>query len=70
LEYHTKLKGDKKMKTRKILYADEGKILTDGTHYGKVIYLADGADEYAYHEIAEAEYEAIVAEQEREQPPI
>lgn len=52
------------MKTRKILYADEGKVLTDGTHYGKVIYLAEGADEYAYHEIAEAEYEAILAEQE------
>ena len=54
------------MKTRKILYADEGKILTDGTHYGKVIYLAEGADESAYHEITQEEYEAIVAEQERE----
>lgn len=52
------------MKTRKILYADEGKVLTDGTHYGKQIFLADGVDESAYHEITEAEYEAIVAAEE------
>lgn len=58
------------MKTRKILYADEGKILTDGTHYGKVIYLADNADESAYHEITQAEYDAIVAEQEKAEAPV
>jgi hypothetical protein len=58
------------MKTRKILYADEGKILTDGTHYGKVIYLAEGADESAYYEITQAEYDAIVAEQEKAEAPV
>lgn len=58
------------MKRLVTLHASEGKVLTDGTHYGKIIFLAEGADESAYHEIAEAEYEAILAEQEREQPPI
>ena len=55
------------MKVRKTLYADEGKILTDGTHYGKQIILAVGSDESAYHEITEEEYEAILAEQENKE---
>lgn len=54
------------MKTRKIIYADEGKILTDGTHYGKQIFLAEGVDESAYHEISEAEYNAILEREEAE----
>lgn len=52
------------MKTRTVLYADEGKVLTDGTHYGKVIFLADGADPSAYHEITEAVYTAKTIEEE------
>ena len=46
------------MKARTVLYADDGMILTDGTHYGKVIYLAEGVESSAYHEITEAEYNA------------
>ena len=52
------------MKTRKILYADEGKTLTDGTNYGKVIFLATVADVSAYHEITDEEHEKILAAQE------
>ena len=58
------------MKRLVTLHAREGKVLTDGTHYGKIIYLAEGADESAYHEITQDEYDAIVAEQEKAQPPI
>ena len=47
------------MKSRIVLYADEGKVLTDGNTYGKQIFLADGADPENYHEITDAEYEAI-----------
>lgn len=48
-----------KLKIRKVLYADEGKVLTDGEIYGKIIYLAEGLDESSFHEITEAEYEAM-----------
>lgn len=52
---------------RKILYAPEGMILTDGSIYGKVIYLAEGADESAYHTITQEEYEAIANDEEAEE---
>lgn len=45
------------MKTRIVIYADEGKILTDGTTYGKQIYLADGKNADSFWEISENEYE-------------
>lgn len=51
-----------KLKIRKVLYADEGKVLTDGEIYGKIIYLAEGLDESSFHEITEAEYEATLPE--------
>jgi len=51
---------------RIMIIASEGKILTDGEHYGKTFYLAEGADESAYHEIDEAEYNAIQAKLEAE----
>lgn len=50
---------------RKTLKASDGMVLTDGKNYGKIIYLADGADESAWHEISE-EYvddEPITAEE-------
>ena len=50
------------MTIRNILYADEGKVLTDGTVYGKVIYLAVGADASAYYEITDAAYSNLSAE--------
>ena len=50
------------------LTADEGKVLTNGEAYGKEIYL--GIYDYAenWHEITDAEYEAIMAAQEPEEP--
>ena len=54
------------MKERTVLYADEGKVLTDGNVYGKQMFLADGVDASAFLEITEAEYEAIAAAEEIE----
>jgi hypothetical protein len=41
---------------RKVLTASDGMVLTDGKTYGKIIYLAEGADASAWHEIPEEEY--------------
>ena len=49
------------MKERKI-YAKEGKILTDGKTYGKVIFLADGVEAESFHEITEEEYQEFLEE--------
>lgn len=51
------------------IIADEGKILTNGEIYGKEIYLANGVSSYEFHEISETEYEAILAEKEKEAMP-
>ena len=40
---------------RKTLKASAGMVLTDGKTYGRIIYLAEGADESAWREIPEAE---------------
>lgn len=51
---------------RKQLTASAGMVLTDGKNYGRIIYLAEGADESAWHEIPEEEYlndEEITAEE-------
>jgi hypothetical protein len=55
------------MKKRTVLYADEGMVLTDGTIYGKQIYLAVGLDESNFYEIPEAEYAKLQAESEAEE---
>ena len=47
------------MKIRNILYADEGKILTDGETYGKIVYLAEGRTADEFHEISENEYDEL-----------
>lgn len=52
------------MKKRTTLYADEGMILTDGEHFGKIVHLEIGADASKWHEITMEEYESILAEQE------
>lgn len=54
------------MKIRKTIYADEGKILTNGDIYGRVIFLAAGLSEEDFHEIPEAEYEEILRKQEEQ----
>ena len=41
---------------RKILTANDGKVLTNGEIYGKVIYLAEGISEKDFYEITEEEY--------------
>ena len=55
------------MTTRILLNADEGKVLTDGTIYGKHIYLGDGRDASAFHEITEEDYEKILKAQSEEE---
>lgn len=52
------------MKTRKILYAESGMVLTDGREYNKIFFLADDRQESEFHEITEAEYEKILKEKE------
>lgn len=48
------------MKTRTVLYAEEGKVLTNGTIYGTQIFLAESENSDSYYEITEAEYNAFV----------
>ena len=50
------------MTTRTIIYADEGKVLTNGEIYGKQIFLADGVSKDDFYEITDEEYAKIVAE--------
>ena len=54
------------MRIRTVLYADEGTVLTNGTDYGTVIWLAEGVSPDTYHAIPLEEYNAILAEQEAE----
>lgn len=51
------------MKTRTILFADEGMVLTDGESYGTTVVLAEGRTSEEFHEITEAEYEEIKAKE-------
>lgn len=54
------------MKTRLTIYADEGKILTNGETYGKIIHLAVGMEASEFYEITDAEYRELQKEQEEE----
>lgn len=51
---------------RIVLTADEGMVLTNGTDYGKEIWLAEGADPSVYYQITEAEYNAIIESEQAE----
>lgn len=48
------------MTDRIILTADAGMVLTNGTDYGTIVYLAVGADPAAYYQISMEEYNAIM----------
>ncbi len=54
---------------RIVLKAKKGMVLTNGTDYGRQIFLAEGVDASSYHEITEAEYEKIMAEEGGEEGP-
>ena len=54
------------MKIRTVLYADEGKILTDGEIYGKQIFLANGNSGLAFYEIDEKTYKQKLEEENKE----
>ena len=53
------------MKTRKIIYAEDGCVLTNGEIYGEHIFLADGVSERDFYEITKEEYHNILDEQEK-----
>ena len=48
------------MKTRTVIYAEDGHVLTNGEIYGKQIFLADGVNESDFHEITDEEYHRIL----------
>ena len=50
------------MKIKKVICADEGKILTNGEIYGRMIFLADDMTEDGFYEITVEEYERITDE--------
>ena len=45
--------------TVNVIKADEGKILTDGEVFGRVIYLGANRTAGEFHEITESEYEEV-----------
>ena len=48
------------MKTRTIIYAEDGHVLTNGEVYGKQIFLAVGVSAETFYEITDEEYKAII----------
>ena len=52
------------MKQRVVIYADEGKVLTNGETYGTQIFLAEGEDVNKYYEITTEEYEELLEKEE------
>lgn len=48
------------MKTMLTIFADEGKVLTNGEIFGTVISLAEGESTDKFYEITEEEYEEIL----------
>lgn len=56
------------MKTRTVLYADDGYVLTNGEIYGKTLFLADSASASDFYEITDEEYQAVLDAQAAEVP--
>lgn len=54
------------MKIMTTIYADEGKILTNGEIYGTTISLAEGRNAGEFYEITQSEYEEISKNEEVE----
>lgn len=52
------------MTVRKVIYAEENKVLTNGEIYGTQIFLADGVSESDFYEITLDEFQKIMAETE------
>ncbi len=52
------------------LTASEGMVLTNGTAYGKEIYLGCNDSEDNWHEITDAEHEEIMAKEAEEVQPL
>lgn len=48
------------MKKRVVLYADEGKVLTNGVDFCSEIQLAIGHDGSEFYEVSESEYQKIL----------
>ncbi len=48
------------MRIRNILYAEEGKVLTDGEIYGRQIFLAEEKNPSEFYEITEKEYNEVL----------
>ena len=46
------------------LTASEGHILTDGEHFGRIVYLAQGDEGEKWYEITEEEYQKTLEETE------
>jgi hypothetical protein len=52
------------MKTRTVLYAEDGMVLTNGAVYGKLVFLAEREKPESYYEIPEEAYLAQLKAQE------
>ena len=46
------------------IVANEGKVLTNGTIYGKIIYLAEGVKPNSFQEITDAVYAELLRKEE------